>query len=509
MDTVIILTSYLVLGLVVAFLFLNVVHQSTFLPPGPKGTFFSGVQHQLPKNEPWKKYAEWSKEFQSPVISFRVYNETVIVLNELKSVRDLLERRSHIYSDRPLSWMLSVICGRAKAIFNISSSDPRHRKYRQLFQTEVGERAMKRYWEMMREELRTMLDGLEKTPDEWQQHIIRNYASVIMRLTFGYKIHSLDDPFIQSTEETGKISGWATAPGRWLVNYYTILRFVPSFLPGTGWKRQGHAWRERLRTLSQIPHNWVKEQMAKGSYEPSFTSRLLQGDGDCVSNISTEEEDIIQWCAGGLYAGATHTTISALTSFVLLMALHPQVQQKAQREIDLVFNQNQQSGFIDTPDLARLPMLKYLTVVMKEVLRFAPVGNLALPHRLVVDDEYMGFRLPRGATVIPNIWAIMHDPELYPDPFVFSPERFAMDDQPDPRQFAYGFGRRSCPGSHFAETTILLAMAGILARFHIDSKEKGFEGRAVVTPQNVEFTTGLTSHIKPFPIHITPRKFDS
>ena len=48
--------------------------------------------------------------------------------------------------------------------------------------------------------------------------------------------------------------------------------------------------------------------------------------------------------------------------------------------------------------------------------------------------------------------AVMHDPELYPDPFTFSPDRFTASDtsrQPDPRQFAFGFGKRACPGIHF------------------------------------------------------------
>ena len=113
----------------------------------------------------------------------------------------------------------------------------------------------------------------------------------------------------------------------------------------------------------------------------------------------------------------------------------------------------------------------------------------------------------------------MHDPELYPDPFVFSPERFFCSGksdahqatsrgQPDPRSFAFGFGRRMCPGTrfsfpcygsvliyvffyllppgiHFAESTMLLVMASILSHFWIEVPSGG------VSPE-VEFTTGIT-----------------
>ena len=63
-------------------------------------------------------------------------------------------------------------------------------------------------------------------------------------------------------------------------------------------------------------------------------------------------------------------TVSALISFVMLMALHPDVQQKAQQEIDEFIG----CRSIPSPeDCERLP---YLTAVLKEVLRFAPVGPL-------------------------------------------------------------------------------------------------------------------------------------
>ncbi|KAF8958869.1 cytochrome P450 [Flammula alnicola] len=514
--------GFIFASLVIVACYIKFTRTNHVLPPGPRGNFFSGVRSLLPTTEPWKTYAEWSKQFENPVISFRVYNRIIIVLNDVKSIHTLLDQRAHIYSDRPFSWMFNVICGRGKAIFNISSLDPRHRIYRRLLQAGLGERATKEHWQTMRDETKILLEGFMSSPADWQQHIRRNAAAVIMKLAFGYTIESLDDPFIKVAEESSKISGWATAPGRWQVDYYPILRFIPSFFPGAQWKRQGLIWRERLRYLSEVPHNWVKGQMAKKHYEESFTSRLLRpGDGiGGAKPISAEEEDIIKWCAGGLYAGAADTTVSALISFVMLMALHPEVQQKAQHELDSVFNQDALSGFIEAPDPVQLSRLEYLTAIMQEVLRYAPVGNLALPHCLVEDDEYMGYWLPKGATVMANVWAVMHDHDVYPDPFVFSPERFVQvtstsndavkseTKQPDPRQFAFGFGRRACPGTHFAETATLLNMAGILARFQIDilpsSSYDGGEGQ--IYPDTIEFTTGITSHVKPFPIRISPRR---
>ncbi len=78
----------------------------------------------------------------------------------------------------------------------------------------------------------------------------------------------------------------------------------------------------------------------------------------------------------------------------------------------------------------------------------------ALPHRLTEEDTYEGYRIPKHATVVANTWAILHDPELYPLPSVFNPTRFLGESEdstgpelnPDSRIFAFGYGRRTCPG---------------------------------------------------------------
>ncbi|KAF8171031.1 cytochrome P450 [Mycena galopus ATCC 62051] len=170
--------------------------------------------------------------------------------------------------------------------------------------------------------------------------------------------------------------------------------------------------------------------------------------------MSQEEQDMVKWCAGARYAGAADTTVSALISFIMLMALDPKVQNTVQHEIDSVA-----SRIPRTSDLSRLP---YLHAVLKEVMRYAPVGNLALPHQVTQDDSYAGYRIPAGSTIVPNVWAILHDPELYPDPFTFDPERFieassaatlrgsARPGRPDPNSYVWGFGRRRCPSTHLS-----------------------------------------------------------
>lgn len=80
------------------------------------------------------------------------------------------------------------------------------------------------------------------------------------------------------------------------------------------------------------------------------------------------------------------------------MVLHPDIQQKARSEIDRVI------GTDHLPRLEDQDKLVYFTAVLKECLRWAPVAPVGLAHRIVQEDDYKGYRIPKGCTIISNIW---------------------------------------------------------------------------------------------------------
>jgi len=83
---------------------------------------------------------------------------------------------------------------------------------------------------------------------------------------------------------------------------------------------------------------------------------------------------------------------------------------KARKEIDNVVGQNRTPTFSDTP------ALPYLQAVVHEVLSWRPVSAGGILHAVTKDDEYMGYRIPAGATVIGNHWAIHLNEDVYQDP---------------------------------------------------------------------------------------------
>jgi cytochrome P450 len=303
-------------------------------------------------------------------------------------------------------------------------------------------------------------------------------------------------------EEAICIATELVRPGRWLVEILPLLRFVPAWMPGAEFKRKATRTRERLRGLDLFPFNWTKEQIKSGNYIDSFTSMALHPDGDKL--VSSEEADIIKWCGSALYVGGADTTVSAMTTFFLMMTVYPDVQRRAQAEIDRVVGKDRLTTIEDQK------ALPFTMAVIKEVLRFAPVVPTGLPHCVTRDDVYQGFRIPKGATVIANIWAITRDSKMYPNPSTFDPERFmarpGVEPQIDPRKWIFGFGRRVCPGAHFAETSIFLNITGILATFNI-SKFVTKDGQEV-EPEIGSVSHGVICHPKPFDCRITPRSPD-
>jgi len=216
-----------------------------------------------------------------------------------------------------------------------------------------------------------------------------------------------------------------------------------------------------------------------------------------------EGREVVKRAAVSLYGGGTDTTLSANSAFFLLMSLHPEVQRKAQEEIDRVVGHDRLPNAQDRKDLP------YVDAIMKEVMRLNPVTPLAIPHRLKEDDLYEGYHFTKDTIFFANNWHIFHDESLYPDPFAFNPDRFmqpAKDEQTeklrDPLTYAFGFGRRICPGMYLAMDSIFVVIAMSLATLNID-KKKDANGQ-YVEPQ-VEYSTGTVRRPTNFQVELTPR----
>lgn len=90
--------------------------------------------------------------------------------------------------------------------------------------------------------------------------------------------------------------------------------------------------------------------------------------------------------------------MTAVKTFIAVLLLHPDIQAKAQAEIDAVIGPNR------LPDFEDKPKLPYLNAMLKETLRWEPVTPMGMPHMSTEDDIYQGYFIPKGSIVTGNTW---------------------------------------------------------------------------------------------------------
>ncbi|KAK7788927.1 hypothetical protein R5R35_014078 [Gryllus longicercus] len=178
------------------------------------------------------------------------------------------------------------------------------------------------------------------------------------------------------------------------------------------------------------------------------------------------------------------TTCTLLSFLGYVLAVHPHVQERARREVEEALEDGH------TLTYEALKKMKYLDMVISETLRMyppTPVAARKCTHTFAVlgTKKRSGFVVRPGDTLWLPIYALHNDPELFPDPDKFDPERFSQANEPHAVPFSYlpfGAGPRSCIGMQFAMMEVKVITAYLLSRFHIKAIDK--------TPVPLKLTKG-------------------
>ncbi|VFQ96035.1 unnamed protein product [Cuscuta campestris] len=164
-----------------------------------------------------------------------------------------------------------------------------------------------------------------------------------------------------------------------------------------------------------------------------------------------------------IFAASTDTTAMVIEWTMFELMRHPHYMKKVQDELE------RRVGLGRMVEESDLEGLEYLEMVIKESLRLHPVVPLLAPHEAREDCEVDGFHIPQGTRIFVNVWAIGHDPNVWPDPEKFIPERFqGVETDYRGRHFElvpFGSGRRSCPGMQLGVTVVRLVLAQLLHCF--------------------------------------------
>src|SRR3954469_11111534 len=117
----------------------------------------------------------------------------------------------------------------------------------------------------------------------------------------------------------------------------------------------------------------------------------------------------------------------------------------------------------------------YLTATIYEIMRRRPVLPNVGPRYVVKPIEIGDWAYPEGVCLVPNAYLIHHDPDIYPDPYAFRPERF-LDESPGTYTWIpFGGGRRRCLGASFAMLEMKIVLRAVLSQCELRAGSDGIQ----------------------------------
>ncbi|OQO10321.1 hypothetical protein B0A48_04679 [Cryoendolithus antarcticus] len=470
-------------------------------PPGPPTIPLLGNIHQMPTKDAHLQFQAWAQKY-GDCYSLMLGTKTMIVLSSDEAVKELLDRRSGTYSDRPELYIGQTLCSDGLRMLMMGYGS-HWRMMRKMVHNLLNQNIAARYVPYQQLENQNMLNDILDTPNDFLHHIRRYSNALTTSMVFGWRTPTYEDAKMQQLfdgfSEFADIN--QTGPAA-LIDFFPLLRRLPDFLLPTKAKAKALHKAERELYLG----HWLraKEEIRNGTISQCF----------CVGMAQAQEKDGFSdaqaaYISGTLLEAGSDTTSNTLYAFVQAMLLYPEVQREAQEQIDRVVGKER------LPTMADAEKLPIVRCLMKETLRWMPTTILgAVPHATNADDTYKGFFIPKGAGVLNNVWAINMDPKRAPNPREFRPSRYESDhlslfdsaSNPDGSKrdtFTFGAGRRICPGMHVAERSLWLGIARLLWAFDIAPME-GVDGKPVIPDQD-KLTQGFVCMPEEFPARITPR----
>ncbi|KAI5831456.1 cytochrome P450 [Schizophyllum commune Tattone D] len=471
--------------------------------PGPRPLPFIGNLFDLPLENEARAYNRLSAQYAGDLVWLQVFGRGLLVVNSYEHAVELFEKRSAKYSSRAHSVMLNDLMG-FDWVLGLMPYGERWRRHRRVFRQQFGPPAAKALWPTQLSEAHALLRRLLATPssESLDENLRHNAASVIMNVIYGISLEDEDDRYVRFAERALDGMAQAARPGAFFVDVIPWLRYVPQWLlPGGGFQKKARVWKENVTAMRDAPFDHVLGNMRRGTAKFSFVTCQLK-DLD-TSQMNPSDIGTIKACAGMAYLAGAESTVSMIKSFFLAMVAFPDVLQRAREEIDSVVSPTR------LPDFCDRDALPYISALVQELLRWAPIAPLGLPHMTSEDDVYNGCFIPAGTIVMGNTWSILNDPTRYPEPRQFRPERFLPSFPGEnltrvlaPLSTAWGYGRRTCAGMALGETQVWITVASILSVFDIRPITDNTGRPIAVEP---EFTSGMISHPTPFSYALRPR----
>jgi cytochrome P450 len=302
-----------------------------------------------------------------------------------------------------------------------------------------------------------MVDYTQRMIASWQNGEVRDIHREMRRLTLEIVVKTLFNADVSGdADRVGKVLSEIVKP---FASQATVKWIMDNRLPTEGHRR----FLRKANEIDAIVYRIIRERRASKTDEGDLLSMLLQAqdeaDGGTMTDGQLRDEVMTLFLAG-------HETSALTLSWAwLLLAQHPEAEQRFHEELDSVLQGRR-------PTVEDFPKLRFTEMIAKESMRLYPPA-FGVGREAIEDCEIGGFRVPAKSQVFVFQWATQRDPRFFADPDRFQPKRWDGEDQNLPRYayFPFGGGPRICIGNYFAMIEIVLLLATIGQRFRLRTSD--------------------------------------
>ncbi|KAJ6477574.1 cytochrome P450 [Mycena sanguinolenta] len=318
------LTTAIVVGAVVfvGYVLWNSAPRKRNAPPGPRRWPLIGSVLEIPRAYQWVTFSKWAEtygdlhsigvaipvNYNTPgnIVYVDALGQPLFIINSAKVAIDLLDKRSSIYSDRP-SFPMATLSGTAEGL-GLQSYNENWRQQRKIIAQDFSPSGVTRYYALQETESRNLVRGLLDNSSTLTSQIQLRVGVIIFRIVYGYLVTDENDPFLTAALKKMEIFSKSTTPGVWAVDFLPLLRYIPSWLPGSGFLQIAKQWRKISEDAAWGPYLWCKNNLATGTVLlPNLCAQRLTG----ADKTMSAEQEYRLVCAADIVLGGGLDTASS------------------------------------------------------------------------------------------------------------------------------------------------------------------------------------------------------
>ncbi|CAO3682084.1 unnamed protein product [Rhizopus stolonifer] len=429
--------------------------------PSPKGEWFFFGHLPLMGGRLGETVTKWHKEL-GPIFRVRVGNQNWVFVGDPLIAHDLLVTKGIDTAGRPkLTFLTEINSPGDRGVIHVNYSK-KWKEARNAILQILSPKSVESLSHILEREAQKAVNIMiekSKLDQEIDSHDLTSLASMNLMLSLEFGIPgaaSVDEPLfnkmVRFTEQVFKFS----SPQEDYSMIFPSLKFLDFIF-----KKE----KRMIEFRDKEFHPFIREiiQLARESKEDSLVKKL----DEIKNKHHLDEQSLVSLLSEILVVG-TDTTAIATEWAITILCLYPEVQKKICEEVDAFIKKHgRQPMFSDREELP------YLIAFEKESIRFRPPLDIGSPHTVLKDVAYKNYIIPKGHDIVINIHTLHNDPNVFLEPEKFMPERFLKDTRSMYASsngniqmrdhYAFGWGRRICPGIYLAESQIFHVITKILA----------------------------------------------